>query len=147
MDFNVGDIVEGKITGIKSFGAFMDLGEGKSGMVFIAEIANTFVNDIKDFYNVGDVVKAVITDITPEGKIALSIKRVKQDKPVEEKKQERKPYVPPKPDGSYVWAPKSQEGSTLDEMITKFKASSEDKFCDLKRRNPEARRNKRVGAK
>ena len=49
MDLAVGAIVEGKVTGITKFGAFVALPEGKSGMVHISEVASTFVNDIKDF--------------------------------------------------------------------------------------------------
>ena len=49
MDLAVGSIVEGKVTGITKFGAFVALPEGKSGMVHISEVAASFVNDIKDF--------------------------------------------------------------------------------------------------
>lgn len=153
MQFKVGDIVEGKVTGIKNYGAFVDLGEGKSGMVFISEIAHSYVNDINDFLKLGQEVKVMITGIGEDGKISLSIKRT-VDPPKNAARQsrprgdgaprERKPYQPPqKPDGSYTWMPKKQEAATLDEMINRFKQTSDDKFSDLKRRNPEARRSKR----
>ena len=58
MDLAVGAIVEGKVTGITKFGAFVALPEGKSGMVHISEVASTFVNDIKDFLQEGQQVKA-----------------------------------------------------------------------------------------
>ena len=45
----VGNIVEGKVTGITKFGAFVDLGDGKTGMVHISEVAPTFVKEIRDF--------------------------------------------------------------------------------------------------
>ena len=57
MDLAVGAIVEGKVTGITKFGAFVALPEGKSGMVHISEVASTFVNDIKDFLQEGQQVK------------------------------------------------------------------------------------------
>ena len=46
MELNVGQIVEGKITGITNFGVFVDLGENKSGLVHISEVARSYVNDI-----------------------------------------------------------------------------------------------------
>lgn len=45
MQLTIGQIVEGKITGITNFGVFADLGEGKTGMVHISEVARTYVND------------------------------------------------------------------------------------------------------
>ena len=57
MDLTVGAIVEGKVTGITKFGAFVALPENKSGMVHISEVASSFVNDIKDFLQEGQQVK------------------------------------------------------------------------------------------
>ena len=71
----VGEIVEGKITGITNFGIFADLGKGKSGMVHISEVSRTYVNDINELFKVGDVVKMKVMNLTEDGKISLSIKR------------------------------------------------------------------------
>ena len=49
MQPTVGEILEGKVTGITKFGAFVSLPDGTSGLVHISEIANTFVNDVHDF--------------------------------------------------------------------------------------------------
>ncbi len=147
MELKVGDLVEGKVTGIKNYGAFVDIGEGKSGMVFISEIANTYVSDINDFLKMGDAVKAMIISIGDDGKIGLSIKRTLEpqrnggNRGTGAPRRERKPA--PKPDGSYVWMPHKEESASLDDMINRFKATSDEKFSDLKRRNPEARRTKR----
>lgn len=75
MDLAVGAIVEGKVTGITKFGAFVALPEGKSGMVHISEVASTFVNDIKDFLQEGQQVKVKIINIDQAGRINLSIKK------------------------------------------------------------------------
>lgn len=69
MDLAVGAIVEGKVTGITKFGAFVALPEGKSGMVHISEVASTFVNDIKDFLQEGQQVKEKIINIDQAGRI------------------------------------------------------------------------------
>ena len=74
MDLAVGAIVEGKVTGITKFGAFVALPEGKSGMVHISEVASTFVNDIKGFLQEGQQVIKII-NIDQAGRINLSIKR------------------------------------------------------------------------
>ena len=53
MEFGVGSILEGKVTGITKFGAFVSLPEGKSGLVHISEIAYSYVNDVKDHLKEG----------------------------------------------------------------------------------------------
>lgn len=75
MGLEVGSIVEGKITGITKFGAFVGLPEGKSGLVHISEVANTYVSDISEHVQVGQQVKVKILNISDDGKINLSIKK------------------------------------------------------------------------
>ncbi len=74
MEMSQGDIVEGKVTKLTKFGAFVDLGEGKSGLVHISEVADTFVKDINSYLQEGDEVKVKVLKIDEKGKIALSIK-------------------------------------------------------------------------
>ena len=75
MQLEVGSIVEGKVTGFTSFGAFVDLDGGKKGMVHISEVATEFVKDIKDHLKVGQQVKVKILSIADDGKISLSIRK------------------------------------------------------------------------
>ncbi len=150
MELNVGQIVEGKITGITNFGVFVDLGENKSGLVHISEVARSYVNDINEFVKVGDAVKMKVLSISEDGKISLSIKRAmeneKQEQPPRERR-ERRNTPPPKPDGSYTWMPKKNEPASFEEMMSRFKQTSDEKFSDLKRKNPEAKRSKRGAMK
>ena len=139
MGFSVGDILEGKITGITNFGVFVDIGDGKSGMVHISEVAQTYVNDINEHVKVGDTKKVKVLNIADDGKISLSIKRAEEPKP----KQPRAPRVAPKPDNSVVWTPRSQEGASFEDMMAKFKQTSEEKMSDLMRKNNDTRRPKR----
>ncbi|MGI5949247.1 S1 RNA-binding domain-containing protein [Peptoniphilus sp.] len=74
MEMSQGDIVEGKVTKLTKFGAFVDLGEGKSGLVHISEVADTFVKDINEYLSEGDEVSVKVLKIDENGKIALSIK-------------------------------------------------------------------------
>ena len=75
MELGVGSILEGKVTGITKFGAFVSLGENKSGLVHISEIANTYVNDIHEHLQEGQTVKVKVLAIDENGRINLSIKR------------------------------------------------------------------------
>ena len=74
MEYEVGASLEGKVTSITKFGAFVALEGGKSGLVHISEIANTYVNDVHDFLQEGQVVKVKLLAIK-EGKLDLSIKK------------------------------------------------------------------------
>ena len=75
MALQVGDIVEGKVTGIKPFGAFVSLPEGKTGLVHISEVSYEFVQDLSAVLSDGQTVSVKVLSIAPDGKIALSIKR------------------------------------------------------------------------
>ena len=148
MQLVVGDIVEGKVTGITNFGVFLEIGEGKTGMVHISEVAQTYVNQISDHVKVGDVVKAKVLTISDEGKISLSIKKAQEPKEDngERAPRERKPRpstASAKPDMSYVWTSKKSEPSSFEDMMSKFKQTSDEKFSDLKRKNFETRRPRR----
>ncbi len=141
MELAVGQIVEGKITGITNFGVFVDLGDSKSGMVHISEVAQTFVSEIREHVKENDQVKVKVLAISDDGKISLSIKRA-----MEEKRTERKPKAAatqPKPDSSFVWSAKKTEPASFEEMMNRFKQTSEEKFSDLKRKNPDVNRSKR----
>lgn len=81
MQLEVGAILDGTVTGITKFGAFVSLAEGKSGLVHISEVANTFVTDVNDYLKVGQAVKVRVLAITPDGKINLSIKRAVEAPP------------------------------------------------------------------
>ena len=75
MQLAIGDILEGKVTGITKFGAFVELGEGKTGMVHISEVSTDYVEDISQYLKKDQVVKVKVINITDEGKISLSIKK------------------------------------------------------------------------
>ena len=74
MEYEVGAILEGKVTSITKFGAFVALEGGRSGLVHISEIANTYVNDVHDFLQEGQTVKVKLLAIK-DGKLDLSIKK------------------------------------------------------------------------
>ncbi len=159
MQLTIGEIVEGKITAVKDYGVFVDIGEGKTGMVHISEVAHTYVSQIRDFVKENDEVKVKIIGIGDDGKINLSIKKAQErperpertDRPERTERRERRPFVPKaapaEPDGSYVWTAKKSESASFEDMMSKFKQTSDEKFSDLKRKNPDAKRNRRTGVK
>ena len=75
MSIEVGTVYEGKVTGITGFGAFVQLPGGKSGMVHISEIANTYVDDISKHLQEGQAVKVRVIGIDQQNRINLSIKK------------------------------------------------------------------------
>ncbi|EXX85045.1 RNA-binding protein S1 [Paenibacillus darwinianus] len=86
MAIEVGAKLEGKVTGITHFGAFVDLSGGVTGLVHISEIADNYVKDVKDHLKIDDVVKVKVINVDKDGKIGLSIKQA-IDRP--------EGYVPP----------------------------------------------------
>lgn len=74
MKLETGTILTGKVTGITKFGAFVTVAPGKSGLVHISEIANTYVNDIHEFLTEGQEVNVKIINIDDNGRLNLSIK-------------------------------------------------------------------------
>ena len=81
MEFGVGSIVEGKVTGITKFGAFVSLPGGRSGLVHISEIAYSYVNDVKDHLTEGQEVKVKVIGIDDNNRINLSIKKAMDPPP------------------------------------------------------------------
>lgn len=138
MAIEAGAILEGKISGIANFGVFVDLGEGKNGLVHISEVAQTYVSDIGEYVKIGDTVKVKVLAVAEDGKISLSIKRAEPPQP-----RAPRVHTPPKPDNSVVWTPHKQESGSFEDMMARFKQTSEERMSDLKRKNADTRRPKR----
>jgi S1 RNA binding domain protein len=140
MQLEVGSILEGKVTGITNFGAFVELPGGKTGMVHISEVAPTYVKEIRDHLTDNQMVKVKVMAITPEGKINLSIKRA-MDQPQPQSRPNQPSGRPPQrrggSSGGIVWMgnPKREPSGpqSFEDMINRFKQTSDDKISDLKR--------------
>lgn len=130
MQLEVGTIVEGKVTGFTSFGAFIDLGDGKKGLVHISEVANEYVKEIGEHLTVGQDVKVKILSVGDDGKISLSIKKA-----AEEKKPQPKPrQSSPRPANVWQGNKSADSGArSFEDMMAKFKQVSDEKMSDLKR--------------
>lgn len=75
MELSVGTVLDGKVTGIMKFGAFVALPEGRSGLVHISEISYSYVNEVSDHLHEGQQVKVKVIGIDENGRINLSIKQ------------------------------------------------------------------------
>lgn len=74
MPVKEGRILEGTVSGITNFGAFVDLPGGERGMVHISEVADAYVKDIRDYLKQNDRIKVKVLSIDESGKISLSIR-------------------------------------------------------------------------
>ena len=88
MAVEIGAILEGKVTGITNFGAFVELPDKTTGMVHISEVSNAFIKDIHEVLKENDTVKVKVIDVNEKGKVALSIKKAlpKEEMPEKPKK-------------------------------------------------------------
>ncbi|CQR48216.1 General stress protein 13 [Paraliobacillus sp. PM-2] len=119
--FTVGQIVEGKVTGVQSYGAFVALDNEVQGLVHISEVTHGFVKDINEFLSVGDDVKVKILSVDEtNNKYALSI-RATEEAP----KQEAKPQSKPK---QQVKTQKEETGfNTLKDKLNEWIEQSEER--------------------
>ena len=135
MEFGVGAIVDGKVTGITKFGAFVSLPDGKSGLVHISEIAYSYVNEVSDHLREGQEVKVKIIGIDQAKRINLSIKQV-EPPPQRAPRQggggrpPRQSGGPQRPMGFVHQAPK--EPTDFEDRLKQFMQSSDSKLSELR---------------
>ena len=167
MQLEVGEIYEGKVTGITKFGAFVSFENGQTGMVHISEVAASFVSEIKDFVTEGQSVKVKVLTITDEGKVGLSIKKAlpQQPRPQGGNIQKRPPFrggagapggrrpprrqepaAGPARPGDFEWQSRSNDSGSFEDMMSRFKQTSDEKISDLKRNNDTRRGYSRRGS-
>ena len=160
MSIEVGNILPGKVTGITNFGAFVDLGNRKTGLVHISEVSNSYIKDIKDVLTVGDEVQVKVMEIAGDGKVSLSIRRASsdsseetiEDKPKFQKSAPRnqegqgfkKPYSAKSAPSFEKKSPSQAKVNDFDAMMSSFLKDSEDRLTSLKR-NTEGKRGGRGG--
>ena len=131
MQPEVGAVLEGKVSGVTKFGAFVNLPGGKSGLVHISEIANTFVSDVAQFVSVGQTVKVKVIGINGD-KINLSIKRAEETQEAPRKRAPSQPRpAAPRPQQSaqpigQVAAP--TEDQAFEDKLKQFMKESDNRM-------------------
>ena len=131
MELIVGSIVDGKVTGITKFGAFVSLPEGRSGLVHISEIAYAYVNEVSDYLSVGQEVKVRIVGIDDNGRINLSIKKAQDPPP---RPQNRRPAQ-----ASSAPAARSNPAS-FEDKLKQFMQDSDSRLSGVKKYEKSSRR-------
>jgi S1 RNA binding domain protein len=112
MELEIGSKLEGIVTGITKFGAFVELPGGATGLVHISEIADTFVQDIHQYLKVGDKVTVKVLNLR-EGKIGLSIKKAREQ-----------PKAP---------RPSRERAENFEDKLSRFLKESEDRQAARKK--------------
>lgn len=113
LPIEVGSIVDGVVTGITHFGAFVALPNGQTGLVHISEVADAYVKDIKEFLSEQVAVQVKVLSIDPAGKIALSIKQA-------DPRYRARPADP-------------RRSASFEDRLNRFLKDSEEKLSTLKR--------------
>jgi S1 RNA binding domain protein len=125
----VGNIVEGKVSGITNFGAFILLPDGKTGLVHISEVAEEYVKDIKTHLKESQTVKVKVVSVDNNGKISLSIKKALEPKPIV---RSHRPL-------DVDWKKNGADTLSFEDRLAKFLKDSDEKMHDLKK-NVESKR-------
>ena len=118
-----GKIVDGKVTAITKFGAFVQLPEGKNGLVHISEVSEQYVKDIREHLTENQDVRVKILSIAPDGKISLSIRKAMPSRP----KQGNRRAVDDSNDDS------QQENLSFEDRLAKFMKDSDERQHDIKK--------------
>lgn len=118
MAVETGTIVEGTVVKITPYGAFVELPDGRSGLVHIREIADIYVKDVHDYLKEQEKVKVKVLGLNERGKLDLSVKQALSP-------EER--------------AARSRAKTSFEDKLKSFMKESEERLLDLKR-NTEAKR-------
>ena len=130
MSIEVDSKLQGKVTGITNFGAFVELPNGSTGLVHISEVADSYVKDINEHFKVGDMVEVKVMNVGADGKIGLSIRRAKP-----ESERPQRPQRPRqgggRPGGGRPSAAVRPEN--FEQKMARFMKDSEERLSTLKR--------------
>ena len=140
MELTVGEIVEGKVKTITNFGAFVALPNGKTGMVHISDIANTYVSNIRDHLTEGQDVKVMVTGIDGN-KINLSMKRL-EAKPAQNAAPRRQAAPRPARPATPPPAPKTAD-QIFEEKLKQFMTESDSKISSIRQYSDHRTRSRR----
>ncbi len=137
MAIELGSTVEGKVTRITDFGAFVELEDNKSGLIHISEVAGVYVRNVRDFLSEGETVRAKVISIDERGKIALSIKKLQNDNA--DTARTSRPPVQRGNQRRDAGRQNRQLSASFEERLSKFMKESDEKLADWKRKTDSKR--------
>lgn len=120
MSIEVGSKLQGKVTGITNFGAFVELEKGTTGLVHISEVADNYVKDINEHLTIGEEIEVKVINVEKDGKIGLSIKKAKEKPPVARQTRSSSNFRNERPDN-------------FESKMSRFLKDSEDRLSSLKK--------------
>jgi len=135
MDFKVGAILTGKVSGITKFGAFVTVAPGKSGLVHISEIANTYVSEVSSYLTEGQDVTVKVIGADQSGRMNLSIKAVA---PVSVDSTPQRHDIPTQPTRQHPISRESGKSAepalppTFEDKLKRFMHDSDSKISGIK---------------
>ena len=142
MVIEVGSVVEGVVSRITNFGAFIDIEGGKNGLVHISEISDVYVRDVRDFLSEGDKVQAKVINIDDRGKVALSLKQMKKQTPESEPSgtpSKNKAVRSERFDRNDNKKTPRPASASFEDKLSKFMKESDEKLADWKRKTDSKR--------
>lgn len=157
MELEIGAILDGKVTGITTFGAFVALPGGRSGLVHISEVAHSYVNDVNEVLSVGQEVKVKLIRVDENNRINLSIKQTQPSPPRQERQQRQNDRGARSRDrGERADRPQSRGGhsnraaapkepQSFEDMMKRYMSESESRQSELNRGNRGSRGRRRGG--
>ncbi len=128
MSIEVGSKVQGKVTGITNFGAFVELPDGKTGLVHISEVADNYVKDINEHLKVGDEVEVKVMNVEADGKIGLSIRKAKP-----QAERPERPQRPRRDNNRSNERNDRQPKENFEQKMARFLKDSDERLTTLKR--------------
>ena len=128
MSIEVGSKVQGKVTGITNFGAFVELPDGKTGLVHISEVADNDVKDINEHLKVGDEVEVKVMNVEADGKIGLSIRKAKP-----QAERPERPQRPRRDNNRSNERNDRQPKENFEQKMARFLKDSDERLTTLKR--------------
>ena len=131
MSIEVGSKVQGKVTGITNFGAFVELPDGKTGLVHISEVADNYVKDINEHLKVGDEVEVKVMNVEADGKIGLSIRKAKPQ--AERPERPERPQRPRRENNRSNERNDRQPKENFEQKMARFLKDSDERLTTLKR--------------
>lgn len=140
MSIEVGSVLEGTVTGITNFGAFVELPGGKVGLVHISEVADVYVKDVHDFLKEHDKVKVKVLTINGT-KIGLSIKQLQEKKPPQSSAPHIHTAVPKFVSRKFNNDSRRQSPgpASFEDKLSRFLKDSDEKLTDLRKKTDSKR--------
>ncbi len=148
MEFAPGTIVDGTVRSIANFGAFINLPEGKTGLVHISEVASAYVSDIRQHLSEGQAVRVKVLNVDDRGRLSLSIKQAeprpeRPQRPARPLRSERHEPAEQARTGGFRAQQSKSEPDSFEDKLRQFMADSNSRISGVRQYEHRTRSRKR----